>query len=313
MNQPPRSHGTPLGAPDAQRRAAQLAALVNPDLVMILSQLAASEIPVRIDELSAASDLSIAEVERHLGALIDRGLAEQSRDGGHGYNPTAEALIHFGRFLTVRAAASPRDDTVGGSPTALERVVDRLAYRFAASFSRETVDRLVGDSYTRLSARARIRTHILPMTEKFAADRLSALAVVEGRAVSGVPEVLFVCTHNAGRSQMAAAFLRMEAAGEVHVRTAGTQPAARVNPVVTAAMADIGIQMLHEFPKPLTDEVVMASDVVITMGCGDSCPVYPGRRYLNWDIEDPSGQTPERVRQIRDDIQRRVRDLVASL
>ncbi|MBB1515309.1 helix-turn-helix domain-containing protein [Tessaracoccus sp. MC1679] len=313
MTQPPRSHGTPLGPADAERRAAQLAALVNPDLVMVLSHIAASEIPLAVEELSAATDLPSNEVERHLGTLIDRGLAEQSRTQSLGFNPTAEALIHFGRFLTVRAAdnhPSPDDETL---PPALARVVDRLAYRFAASFSRETVSRLVADSYTRLSARARIRTHILPMTEKFAADRLSALAVVEGRVASGVPEVLFVCTHNAGRSQMAAAFLRREAAEQVHVRTAGTKPAARVNPAVIAAMAEIGIDMLQEFPKPLTDEVVLASDVVITMGCGDSCPVYPGRRYLNWDIDDPSGQPPDRVRAIRDDLQRRVHDLITSL
>jgi len=127
------------------------------------------------------------------------------------------------------------------------------------------------------------------------------------------PEVLFVCVHNAGRSQMAAALLDHHAAGRVHVRSAGSEPADRVNPAVVEALAEIGLDVTREFPKPLTDEAVQASDVVITMGCGDACPIYPGKRYLDWQLDDPAGRTLEDVRPIRDEIDRRVRALLDEL
>ncbi|MPZ65992.1 MAG: arsenate reductase ArsC [Pseudonocardiaceae bacterium] len=127
------------------------------------------------------------------------------------------------------------------------------------------------------------------------------------------PEVLFVCVHNAGRSQMAAALLHQRAAGRVTVRSAGSEPADSINPAVTEAMTELGIDISREFPKPLTDDAVRSADVVVTMGCGDACPVYPGKRYLNWELDDPAGQPVERVRVIRDDIDRRVRQLLADL
>jgi arsenate reductase len=131
--------------------------------------------------------------------------------------------------------------------------------------------------------------------------------------VSTSPEVLFVCVHNAGRSQMAASLLDHHAAGRVHVRSAGSTPADRINPAVVSVMAELGIDLSKEFPKPLTDEVVRAADVVITMGCGDACPVYPGKRYLDWDLPDPSGRSVDEVRAIRDEIDRRVRALLDEL
>ena len=131
--------------------------------------------------------------------------------------------------------------------------------------------------------------------------------------MTGIPEVLFVCTHNAGRSQMAAALLGREAAGRVRVTSAGSQPARELNPAVVAAMAELGLDLSREFPKRLTTDQVRAADVVITMGCGDACPVYPGKRYLDWDLPDPAGLTLDQVRPIRDEIARRVRDLVAEL
>ena len=127
------------------------------------------------------------------------------------------------------------------------------------------------------------------------------------------PEVLFVCIHNAGRSQMAAALLDHQAAGKVRVTSAGSQPASQLNPAVVAAMAEIGLDISREYPKPLTPGQVQAADVVITMGCGDTCPVYPGRRYLDWDLPDPAGLPLEEVRPIRDDIARRVRQLLTEL
>jgi arsenate reductase len=131
--------------------------------------------------------------------------------------------------------------------------------------------------------------------------------------VPDIPEVLFVCTHNAGRSQIAAALLDHQADGRVHVTSAGSQPADQLNPAVVQAMAEIGLDISREFPKPLTDDKVQAADVVITMGCGDACPIYPGKRYLDWDLPDPAGLDLEAVRPIRDEIARRVQQLLAEL
>jgi len=134
-----------------------------------------------------------------------------------------------------------------------------------------------------------------------------------GNAVSDIPEVLFVCVHNAGRSQMAAALLDHHARGWVMVRSAGSTPAERVNPAVIAAMAEVGVDLSKEFPKPLTDEVVQAADVVVTMGCGDACPLFPGKRYLDWEVDDPAGKSVEDVRIIRDEIDVRVQTLLTEL
>jgi arsenate reductase (thioredoxin) len=131
--------------------------------------------------------------------------------------------------------------------------------------------------------------------------------------MAAVPEVLFVCVHNAGRSQMAAALLHHHAAGAVRVTSAGSEPADQVNPAVREVMAEIGIDLAHEFPKKLTTDAVQAADVVITMGCGDACPIFPGKRYLDWQLTDPAGKPPAEVRPIRDDIDARVRSLLADL
>lgn len=131
--------------------------------------------------------------------------------------------------------------------------------------------------------------------------------------MTDVPEVLFVCVHNAGRSQMAAALLDRHAGGRVRVRSAGSAPADELNPAVVAVMAELGLDLSREFPKPLTDDAVQGADVVITMGCGDTCPFYAGKRYLNWRVEDPAGKPREEVRPIRDEIDRRVRALLDEL
>ena len=127
------------------------------------------------------------------------------------------------------------------------------------------------------------------------------------------PSVLFVCVHNAGRSQMAAAFLTALSRGTIEVRSAGSQPADKVNPAAVEAMAEVGIDMSAESPKVLTTEAVQESDVVITMGCGDTCPIFPGKRYEDWELDDPAGQGVESVRPIRDDIKARIEDLITSL
>lgn len=128
-----------------------------------------------------------------------------------------------------------------------------------------------------------------------------------------LPEVLFVCVHNAGRSQMAAGLTTLRSGGRVAVRSAGSEPAASLNPVVLEAMAEIGVDLADAFPKQLDDEAVRAADVVITMGCGDACPIYPGKRYEDWELDDPTGQDLATVRRIRDDIDKRVRELIGQL
>jgi protein-tyrosine-phosphatase len=131
--------------------------------------------------------------------------------------------------------------------------------------------------------------------------------------MADVPEVLFMCTHNAGRSQMAAALLAREGGGAVRVTSAGSEPASQVNPAVAAAMAEIGVDISREIPKPLADGQAEAADIVISMGCGDACPVFPGKRYLTWELPDPAGLSVEQVRPIRDDIAARVRALLKEL
>jgi arsenate reductase len=127
------------------------------------------------------------------------------------------------------------------------------------------------------------------------------------------PEVLFVCVHNAGRSQMAAGLLKRRSGGRIQVRSAGSAPAEEINPTVIVAMAELGVDMSEEFPKPLTDEVVRGADVVITMGCGDACPIYPGKKYEDWELEDPAGKDLETVRRIRDELEQRVQKLIGEL
>jgi protein-tyrosine-phosphatase len=133
------------------------------------------------------------------------------------------------------------------------------------------------------------------------------------RGMSDVPDVLFVCVHNAGRSQMAAALLDHRARGHVRVRSAGSEPADRVNPVVVTAMQELGLDISREFPKPLSGEAVEAADVVVTMGCGDACPIFPGKRYLDWALDDPAGRSLDEVRRIRDEIDAHVQALLDEL
>ncbi|SDF08727.1 Protein-tyrosine-phosphatase [Blastococcus aurantiacus] len=195
----------------------------------------------------------------------------------------------------------------------LHRLADDLAARFTGVFARETVDRYVFESYTALARTARVTAHLPALTARFASERLTALAQAKGAVAHDVPEVLFVCVQNAGRSQMAAGLLQLLGADRVHVRSAGSQPAASIDEAVVTAMAEVGVDLAAEFPKPLTDDVVRAADVVVTMGCGDACPVYPGKRYLDWQVRDPAGLTLGEVRAIRDDIHSRVRALFAEL
>jgi len=154
---------------------------------------------------------------------------------------------------------------------------------------------------------------VLVLAYRFTREGLKALGQAEGIISKEMPEVLFVCAHNAGRSQMAAGLVKLRSGGRIHVRSAGSAPGEVINPAVVEAMEELGVDLSEEFPKPLTDEVVRAADVVITMGCGDACPIFPGKRYEDWVLDDPAGQDIETVRRIRDELDTRVTALTSEL
>ena len=195
----------------------------------------------------------------------------------------------------------------------LARVADRLDDSFADIFSKETIERYVKESYALLAENAVVKVHLPSLTERFAKDRLTALAQSDSTIAKEKPEILFVCVHNAGRSQMAAALALHLSNGAVSVRSAGSAPADSIPSTVHKAMDEIGLSLAEAFPKPLTDEVVRAADVVITMGCGDACPIYPGKRYEDWDLLDPSELDATGVASVRNDIESRIRQLLTEL
>jgi protein-tyrosine-phosphatase len=190
---------------------------------------------------------------------------------------------------------------------------ERLHDEFRGIFSTETIERYIVETTDDLSAGAKVVDFMPVFVWRFTRQRLRALAESQGLVAKTGPSVLFVCVHNAGRSQMAAGLLAQLAGDKVTVRSAGSTPADEINPAAVEAMTELGIDMSQEFPKPLTDEFVQAADVVITMGCGDACPIYPGKRYEDWEVEDPAGKSVEEVRRIRDDLAVRVKALYAAL
>ena len=196
---------------------------------------------------------------------------------------------------------------------ALRQAADSLHAEFAAMFGTETIERFLYSSYHQFADQASVPNFLPLLAERFARQRLKALAKVEGQALSGVPIVLFLCTHNAGRSQMALGFFQHLARDKAVAWSGGSEPGREVNPSAVAAMAERGIDITQEFPKPWTDEIVRAADVVITMGCGDACPIFPGKRYEEWTLDDPAGQDLGAVRPVRDEIERRVQQLLGEL
>ncbi|WP_053206633.1 arsenate reductase ArsC [Jiangella muralis] len=196
---------------------------------------------------------------------------------------------------------------------ALTTAATRLAGEFDGTFGQQTIERFLHTSYDQFADRAVVANFLPLLAERFARQRLRALARVEGRGHDGRPTVLFLCVHNAGRSQMALGFFQHHAGDAAIAWSGGSEPGDQVNPVAVAAMAERGIDISAEFPKPWTDEIVRAADVVVTMGCGDACPVFPGKRYEDWTLDDPAGQGLTDVRPIRDDIERRVLALLGEL
>lgn len=252
---------------------------------------------------------------RTVQACLDRlqtvGLVEQTGTGAGGrYTATADAYMRFGSV--VEPAAPPGLATVRTHAAALDRVAADLAGTFRGVFSEQTVARYVHDSYDLLARRARVAQHLPVLAARFASDRLSSLARGEGRVPRRGSEVLFVCIRNAARSQIAAAALRHHAGETVAVRTAGSAPAAAVDPAVVAAITRRGWSMALEFPKPLTDDVVRAADYVVSLGCGDACPVYPGRHYLDWDVLDPAVEGVD-IEAVVTDLERRVLGLLTQI
>jgi arsenate reductase (thioredoxin) len=195
----------------------------------------------------------------------------------------------------------------------VERAAEALQDEFAGTFSKETIARFLAES-VELLGESKVNLFVPVLAHRFARERLKALAQAEGLLTKEQPEVLFVCVQNAGRSQMAAGLVTLRSGGLVSVRSAGSDPAEIVQPLVAEAMAELGVDLGDAFPKPLTDEVVRAADVVVTMGCGDACPIYPGKRYENWEVGDPAeASSYDEVRAIRDDIDARVQWLLSEL
>ncbi len=251
-----------------------------------------------VTRLAEALGLRQPTVSHHLKLLRDEGLVERTQEGR-----TAWYSISADEF--DRVAELVRDDQPVDDSAALDRIVEDLATRYHGVLARESIEQYVRDSYDRLDG----RKNRASLTSAFAVSRLDAVLRATGER-GDVPEVLFVCVQNAGRSQLASAILRQLAGDRVVVRTAGSEPADAVRSTIVTVLDEVGTPLGAEFPKPLTDEAVRAADYVITMGCGDACPIYPGREYLDWDIPDPVGQPLNAVREIRDDIEARVRDFL---
>jgi protein-tyrosine-phosphatase len=188
-----------------------------------------------------------------------------------------------------------------------------LERRWKGQMNLETIERFIAESLDLILPRAKIRTWVPVIVERLTNDRLRSLVRLESDRTDLNPSVLFLCVHNAGRSQMAAGWMRQLAGDRIDVFSGGSEPAAELNMAAIEAMAEKGIDISRELPQPWADEIVRAADVIVSMGCGDACPVYPGKRYLDWELDDPAGRPIDEVRVIRDDLEQRVRGLLAEL
>jgi len=194
-----------------------------------------------------------------------------------------------------------------------EKLVADLSYSYQGVFETDEIEAAVNTAWDLLGPRSTISDFLPVLVARQAREQLMATAQAQGKIAKKVPELLFVCVHNAGRSQMAAALAEHLSARRVHVRSAGSAPTGEINPQVVEVLKERGIALGTAYPKPLSDSVVQAADVIITMGCGDSCPYFPGKRYEDWQVDDPAGQSVERVREIRDEIQARVTTLLREI
>ncbi|MFH8252701.1 metalloregulator ArsR/SmtB family transcription factor [Microbacterium sp. B2969] len=289
---------------DAVGEAPGLVVLADPTRTRIMQLIRdADGGRARVGELAEQLGLRQPTVSHHMAALHAEGLVVRAPEG-------RRVWYSIDPDQADRVTALLGAPAVRGHEPDWERVVDDLAARYRGTFSRETVAHYLADSRNLLTARG-TGPLLASRTAAFAAARLDDRHRAEHP--SGTPTVLFVCVQNAGRSQLAAGILRQLAGDKVRVRTAGSAPAGDVRAAIVTALDEIGVTLGGEFPKPLTDDAVKAADVVVTMGCGDACPIYPGRRYLDWDLADPVGQPLAVIRDIRDDIDHRVRALLPEL
>ena len=307
-------------------RSAQRLTMANPERLRLLARLlthpagrstAAGLVPDGADGRPAdlvTEALAVAGVEQDLEALVSVGLvavvgpvasdAAQYRVSSRGIARYGTTALAAPRFLDEPALDARDHEAL------LDRLVDTLAATFAANAGAGTVDRLVRECYAALAEQVRSSAQLPALTAWLATDRLAAMTEV----THGSPrDVLFVCVHNTGRSQIAAAVTRRLAGDRIRVRTAGTRPVSEPDPMTETVLARRGLDGLIEFPRELTDDIVRSSGVIVTMGCGDTCPVFPGRRYLDWPLDDPAGRPIEEVERIVDDVTARVRALIAEI
>ena len=202
---------------------------------------------------------------------------------------------------------------VENEPLDATATISELSYTFDGVFTAEAITDAVARAQQALEPQAVVRTYLPVLVKRHAEELLTAQAQADGLIAKAVPELLFVCVQNAGRSQIAAALAAHLAPGKVHVRSAGSQPTGELNPLAVQVLAERGIELTEAYPKPLSDSVLHAADIIITMGCGDTCPIFPGKRYEDWNVADPDGKTLDQVRDIRDDLQNRVATLLRDL
>lgn len=306
-----------MGPDAAARVAATLKALGDPLRLRMLSLIATSpDGEACVCDLATLTEVSQPTVSHHLKVLRDVGVLTSQRRGTwvhYRVEPALRGAVTTLLDSFAPAAVEARAPLAGltDAEDALERIADRLAGETGRE--RAEVLTVVRESYTALARASAVPAHLVVNTERFARQRLADAARARpGAGTSRPPQVLFVCVANAGRSQLAAALLRHHAGDAVVVRSAGSAPAGRVHETVRPLLAELGADEAA-FPKPLTDDAVRAADVVITMGCGDTCPVLPGKRYEDWAVGDPALASEAGAAAIRDEIDRRVRGLLADL
>ncbi len=310
-----------IGAEAASTIAGALKSLADPLRLRMLSAIAADPRGEScVCDLTELADVSQPTVSHHLKVLKETGMLASERRGTWVWyrilpacRPAVTALLDA--FAPAATSVEPEDDAQSRAAelAAMDARVDRLAEELADTtlgISRDLVIQVVRESYAGLVRSAKLTGHLIPLTERFARQRLADLVRDRGTAA---PQVLFVCVANAGRSQLAAALVNRLSGGKVVARSAGSTPAAEVHPHVRLLLTDIEGEDSAAFPKPLTDDAVRAADVVVTMGCGDVCPVVPGARYEDWAVGDPALASPEGAVAIRDDIEARVRGLLDRL
>jgi len=306
-----------IGPAVADTVSTALKAVADPLRLRMLSYVASSATgEACVCDLAALTDVAQPTVSHHLKLLREAGILTSERRGtwvwyrvAPGYRRAVSTLLETFAPATL---ATPAPGPLTGPDDAevvLDRIADDLASRYPG-LERGVVVRTVRESYTALARSAHLSGHLLNLAERFAKQRLTDLT----RTPSGaVPQILFLCVANAGRSQLAAALVQHYAGDRVIVRSAGSTPADQVHPVVQPELADLGIPSGDAFPKPLTDDAVRAADVIVTMGCGDVCPILPGKRYEDWVVGDPALASPAGVTAIRAELGARVRALLADV